>query len=397
MEKEDSTNESAAERMHSLFTMLSESWDLQAHWAHKELLDNLYLPKKAFHSSTILHAIKDELDMTLLLRFEAAPSIKYKLEFDKSPMINAYALKIDEHYYKIKITIGLIIGLFLVTDAILKGNNEHLSKMKEPKGIPAIRIMKSFACYLMAIRHSPFNTFLPKDDWTALLCYSMVCRSLEYICTHESSHILGGHLELIEESINNKLSLTNIENQFMESQADDHATRIFVKKWGILSTHHDYSKSPFPLGRGVAIDSSKNVKDILSYAICIAYIVMGQDSQSPMVNEVDTVQEISYPPIDYRLWRALKLSVGFSSFDYKELLNSVEKSLSSRKTNRLVNILSLPRNEIELQKYDAWLSQYGSRVLDQEKKWTRKIIIARSFAKIRKPNSYWGLNIKFKK
>jgi hypothetical protein len=212
-------------------------------------------------------------------------------------------------------------------------------------------------------------------------------RSLDYILIHELGHVMRGHLAfarrwlahpVINETSKKSDGMPPALSRLMESQADDHATIALATKWRHLGTTHNFEQSPIQCGIGCF--SFFNAADMcrsIAYSICLAFLLLDYGSitaldhvlGAPSSGGFDSQEK--YPPTEFRLWRALKLShlhevVGVS---WREILESVRASLVRAGLLGVRHLLPENASESDMETYDRKLVEDGPEVLEAERAW----------------------------
>ncbi len=318
---------------------------------------------------------------------------KVSLSLAMQPAINACASKNTIRDYQVTIYVGAVIALFLGALALVdettgcasgleltaaRRRNKHVEEL-ERLWEPLIR----------AYEVSPFAHLLPKEPWRIVLAHSILGRSLDYLLAHELGHVLRGHLDYclrwmtepsIVEASRESTGLPPALSRIIEAQADDHASLQAGMKWHHLSRSHDFEVSPICSGiYGFTFFNAQDVCRSVAQSICLVFFLLDYGSRTAMDDALGLPSTTNYgplnpyPPLEFRLWRALRVSRlhEASGLDFRAVLESVRASLVSKGLVGATYLLPPTTPEPAMAAYEQALVEQGAEALVAEKAWVQ--------------------------
>ena len=366
-----------------------QSWSMQTTMAF------LRLSSEPASAREFLKPIEEEL--RIRLAFSTAilrKPRKVSFSLGMQPEINAFASKTTARDYKVTVYIGAVIALFLGALALVdettgcasgleltaeRRRNKHVGEF-ERLWDPLIR----------AYELSPFAHLLPREPWRIVLAHSILARSLDYLLTHEIGHVLRGHLDYclrwmkepsIAEASRGIKDVPPAFSRIIEAQADDHASLQSGMKWHHLSRSHDFGVGPICSGTcGFTYFNAQDICRSVAQSICLVFFVLDYGSRNALDDAVglpsagDYGPLNTYPPVEFRLWRALRLSRLYqvAGVDWRAILEGVRGCLVSKGLIGATYLLPSTTLESALEEYERELSDQGAEALSAEKAWVQE-------------------------
>jgi hypothetical protein len=113
------------------------------------------------------------------------------------------------------------------------------------------------------------------------------------------------------------------------------------------------------------------------YSIALAFFVLDYGTRSAYdhVSETPGVPDYGplalYPPVEYRLWRALRLThlQDLASVPWRDALESVRGALAAKGLVTAKHLLTEDTPDSTLEAYDAELATTGAPVFQAERQW----------------------------
>ena len=296
--------------------------------------------------------------------------------------------------YKITITVGTVVALFLGALALVDretGCSSDLELTNERRRNKHVQnLERLWEPLVKAYEASPFAHLLPEEPWRIVLAHSIMGRSLDYLLGHELGHVMRGHLNYglrwgtdpsFAEASGKSKGLPPEFSRIIESQADDHASLHSGAKWHHLSKNHDFNVGPLCSGtNGFAFFNAPDICRSVAHSIALLFFVLDYGSNSTL----ETIAQSSgaanygpmrrYPPIGFRLWRALRLSrLGdVANSDWRQILGVVRDCLVRKGLIGATYLLPDAALESKLEAYNQELFNQGSEALQSEKDWVRE-------------------------
>jgi hypothetical protein len=200
------------------------------------------------------------------------PSVEIGLV--NNPTLNAAVCKANHKYY-----IGVNIGVyFLLQDIFYRMlcNKNILIEFGDVS--KEVDVKKLYDPQLDNAENLFFDkdfteNITPKDEVRANLARFFVAKAFTFLCYHEYGHIIFGHLDLIAANkgnfkiseIDNKLTLSMLDSQTLEFDADIYATNMMMKY--LLKEHVKYYQENTKSSSGPNLPSTVQIHFFAIYTL----------------------------------------------------------------------------------------------------------------------------------
>lgn len=275
-----------------------------------DLADAIEDARVEFLDADIFQMFKELLSLRLLYltgKLKKPRAVRLRLLKTYDDRINSC-----QRFYcrtRIDLTSGMIIKVFLLATAVARCIERFFPIGFDLDKYPSRLRDEIRSCQhqkLNMLRYGIFKPLLSMESWRQIIAYTITIKTLEWMLTHETAHIMSGHVEITEE-----LRGAPWASQIIESQADDFATLRILFHARIINQNHDYSQAPMfnYVEGGFAYCRTSDRINIELIAMLLAFVVVGNEDDAEFL-KADLSPESQYkeyPPAAYRLWRAMNL------------------------------------------------------------------------------------------